>query len=151
MMAVLVRYVPYPFVLNCPPSPVLNHITSPTSSLRTIKSEEEIGPDGMSIKARIQDLVDATATDIKKCANACDAYLKKKVVVKILTGAKWEYTLSRFAGHFQRRRAEFEFALHMHVGLGVDKAHTKLDDLGAMTRRVHERCAVYPRSCGGDR
>ncbi|KAI0737618.1 hypothetical protein C8Q80DRAFT_1212220 [Daedaleopsis nitida] len=109
------------------------------SQLRTIKSEDEVGPDGVSIKARMESLVDDTAADIKKCANTCDTYLKKKVVVKILTGTKWEHLLSKIAGHFHKRRKEFEFALAIHTGLGVDKANAKLDELGETTRRIQEK------------
>ena len=45
-----------------------------------MKDIEEIAPDGTSIKGRMQDLVKATADDIKECANACDTYSKKKLV-----------------------------------------------------------------------
>ncbi|TFK85020.1 hypothetical protein K466DRAFT_647032 [Polyporus arcularius HHB13444] len=109
------------------------------AQLQTIKSQDEVGPDGLSIKARMQHLVEETATDIKKCANTCDAFLKKKVIVKVLTCAKWEHVLSKLSGHFHKRRAEFEFALSIHVGLGVDKANTKLDDLGDVTKQIQDR------------
>ena len=110
-----------------------------TGRLRTINGEDEVGPDGVSIKARMEHLVEQTAADIKRCANACDAYLKKKLVVKIVSGPKWESVLARFAGHFHRRRAEFEFALSIHTGLGVDKANAKLDALGDVARDIQER------------
>ena len=98
-----------------------------------------MGPDGVSIKARLAHLVEQTAADIQRCANACDAYLKKKLLVKIVSGPKWEGVLARFAGHFTRRRAEFEFALAIHAGLGVDKANAKLDELGDVAREIQER------------
>ena len=107
--------------------------------LRAINGEDEVGPDGVSIKTRMEGLVEETAADIKKCANACDAYLKKKLVVKIVSGPKWETVLARFAGHFHKRRSEFEFALSIHTGLGVDKANAKLDELGEVTREIQER------------
>ncbi len=91
----------------------------------------------------MQHLVEETATDIKKCANTCDAFLKKKVIVKVLTCAKWEHVLSKLSGHFHKRRAEFEFALSIHVGLGVDKANTKLDDLGEVTKQIQDRQVVH--------
>ena len=40
--------------------------------LRGIKDEESVGPDGQTIKARMQELVKQTAEDIKTCANACE-------------------------------------------------------------------------------
>ena len=40
------------------------------SRLRSVKDEETIGPDGNTIKARMQELVKKTADDIKSCANA---------------------------------------------------------------------------------
>ena len=84
-------------------------------------------------------LVDQTAVDIHTCANTCDTYLKKKLVVKILAGAKWEHVLCKFAGHFHKRRSEFEFALSIHTGLGVDKANEKLDMLTETTRQMQAR------------
>ncbi len=110
--------------------------------LRTINGEDEVGPDGVSIKARLEHLVEQTASDIKRCANACDAYLKKKLVVKIVTGHKWESVLAKFAGHFHKRRSDFEFALSIHTGLGVDKANAKLDELGDVAKQIEERCVV---------
>ena len=50
----------------------------------------------MTIGARLQDLVDRTANDIKECANVCDTYSKKRLLVKVLKGPIWDDTLKGF-------------------------------------------------------
>ena len=99
--------------------------------LRGIKDEETIGPDGQTIKARMQELVKQTAEDIKTCANACDAYSKKKLLVKVIKGSIWEGTLKGFIDVFANRRKAFTFALSIHVGVGVDDANRKLKEIDA--------------------
>ncbi|KAI0752480.1 hypothetical protein C8Q80DRAFT_1146274 [Daedaleopsis nitida] len=94
--------------------------------LRSVKDEETIGPDGMTIKARMQSLINNTTEDIKRCANACDAYSKKKLIVKVIKGSVWETTLKGFIDLFASRRKAFTFALSIHIGVGVDDANRKL-------------------------
>ncbi|KAI1783149.1 hypothetical protein LXA43DRAFT_904186 [Ganoderma leucocontextum] len=99
--------------------------------LRGIKDEESMGPDGQTIKARMQELVRQTANDIKTCANACDTYAKKKLIVKVIKGSVWDGTLKGFIDLFASRRKAFTFALSIHVGVGVDDANRKLKVIDA--------------------
>ncbi|KAI0708178.1 hypothetical protein C8T65DRAFT_211601 [Cerioporus squamosus] len=94
--------------------------------LRSIKDEETIGPDGMTIKARMQELVKQAADEIKSCANACDTYSKKRLIVKVIKGSVWDSTLKGFIDAFANRRKAFTFALSIHIGVGVDDANRKL-------------------------
>ena len=48
----------------------------PTSRLKDVSDPKQIAPDGQTIEGRMQNLCEAVAEDIKKCANACDTYLK---------------------------------------------------------------------------
>ncbi|KAI0766841.1 hypothetical protein BD413DRAFT_141310 [Trametes elegans] len=98
--------------------------------LRAIKDEETPGPDGTTIKARMQELVQRAADDIKSCANACDAYAKKKLLVKVLKSSSWDDKFKGFLTLFDERRKAFAFALEMHVGKAVDDANRKLDAVG---------------------
>ncbi|GBE88944.1 hypothetical protein SCP_1403520 [Sparassis crispa] len=107
--------------------------------LKTVKDEEDVGPDGVTLKGRLQGLVKNTADDMKDCANTCDAYSKMKLLAKVLKGPLWEGTLTNFGIIFTKRRTEFEFALSIHIGRGVDKANRKLDNLA---QELKERADV---------
>ncbi|KAJ6570836.1 hypothetical protein DFH09DRAFT_1462750 [Mycena vulgaris] len=96
------------------------------TQLKNVKDSEEVAPDGSTIKGRMQVIVTGTAEDIKACANTCDTYSKKKLVVKVLKGPIWEGRLVKFVGIFTKRRSEFEFALSIHTALGVDAANKTL-------------------------
>jgi hypothetical protein len=49
----------------------------PTSRLKDVSDPKQIAPDGQTIEGRMQKLCEAVAGDIKKCANACDTYLRR--------------------------------------------------------------------------
>ncbi|OJT10257.1 hypothetical protein TRAPUB_13211 [Trametes pubescens] len=97
--------------------------------LRSIKDHDSVGPGGQTIEARMQNLVKQTADDITACGNACDAYSKKRLVVKVIKGSLWDGTLKGYIDIFAKRRKEFTFALSIHTGIGVDDANRKLDSL----------------------
>jgi hypothetical protein len=107
--------------------------------LQGVKDSEEVAPDGTTIKGRMQELVKKTADDIKACANACDTYSKKKLVVKILKGPAWEGKLVAFAGTFTKRRGEFEFALSIHTALGVDAANKAIEVVDKTTQEMNAK------------
>lgn len=44
--------------------------------LNNVSDPKQTAPDGQTVEGRMQKLCEAMAEDIKKCANACDAYLK---------------------------------------------------------------------------
>ncbi|KAI0656679.1 hypothetical protein C8Q70DRAFT_329793 [Cubamyces menziesii] len=97
--------------------------------LRTIQDEDTPGPDGTTIKARLQGLIKRTADDIKDCANVCDAYAKKKLIVKVLKSSSWDDKFKSYVTLFADRRKAFTFALEMHVGKAVDDANRKLESV----------------------
>ncbi|KAF7361998.1 hypothetical protein MVEN_00545000 [Mycena venus] len=123
------------------------------TQLKNVRDADEIAPDGSTIKGRMQEIVKATADDIKACANACDTYTKKKLVVKILKGPVWEGKLVKFAGTFTKRRSEFEFALvrnfffvpALHLltpcatALGVDAANKTLGSVDKVTQEMNQK------------
>ncbi|KAI0666577.1 hypothetical protein C8Q78DRAFT_1058203 [Trametes maxima] len=95
--------------------------------LREVKDEDAPGLDGTTIKARMEGLIALTADDIKACANACDTYSKKRLLVKVLKSSSWDDKFQSFLTLFADRRKAFMFALDMHVGRAVDGANRKLD------------------------
>ncbi|KAJ7093996.1 hypothetical protein B0H15DRAFT_905027 [Mycena belliarum] len=107
------------------------------TQLKNVKDADATAPDGSTIKGRMQIIVNATAEDIKACANACDTYIKKKLVVKILKGPMWEGKLVKFVGTFTKRRSEFEFALSIHTALGVDTANRTLGSVNETTQEMN--------------
>lgn len=59
-------------------------------------------------------MAEQAAEDIKECANACDTYSKKKLLVKVLMGPAWENRLTEFLDRFTKTRSEFKMALVIH-------------------------------------
>lgn len=69
----------------------------------------------------MQSLVSGAAQDIKDCANACDTWMKKRILLKVLVGPAWEGKLAAFSATFNSRRMEFEFALQIHTASAIDQ------------------------------
>ena len=74
----------------------------------------------MTVEARMQTLSEQTARDLKDCANVCDTYAKKRLLVRVLKGQIWDAKLVEWIGKFTTRKAEFEFALSVHTARAVD-------------------------------
>ncbi|RPD53442.1 hypothetical protein L226DRAFT_516920 [Lentinus tigrinus ALCF2SS1-7] len=88
-----------------------------------------VGRDGITVGARLEDLVKDAAVDIKECANACDTYMRKRLLVKVIKGAIWDETLKGYVQTFADRKTAFVFALSIHTGMSIDQANDKLDEL----------------------
>ncbi|KAM5533025.1 hypothetical protein V8D89_013293 [Ganoderma adspersum] len=101
--------------------------------LRNIEDRESVGPDGQTIEARMLALIQQTAEDMKACANTCDTYIKKKLLFKVIYGPVWEGTLKGFIDLFANRRKEFTLVISIHVGIGVDDAVRKLQEIDENT------------------
>ena len=110
--------------------------------LRDIEEEGSVGPDGRTIKARMQELVNETEKDIKNCANTCDTYAKKMLLVKVIKSFVWEGTLKAFIKLFANRRKAFMFELSIHVGVGIDIANRKLKEIDS---KLDVLLAIFPR------
>lgn len=68
-------------------------------------------PDGSEMEGQLEKAAGAIAKDIEECANFCDMFLKKHVVVKVMNGLMWKDKFVNFLDTFARRKAEFERAL----------------------------------------
>ena len=79
----------------------------------------------------MQSLSETTASDIKACANACDTYTKKHLLVKVLKGQVWEGKLVTWIETFTKRKSEFEFALAMHTARAVDAVKLTVEAMDA--------------------
>lgn len=109
------------------------------SRLKDIKDVNQTTTDGKTMKSRLEELAIATAEDIKACANTCEVYSKKKLVVKVLAGPVWEGKLLEYVGLFTQRKQEFMFALTVNTAVGVGEANTKLDTIDSITREVDKK------------
>ena len=99
----------------------------------------QVAPDGQTIRGRLQELSITTAEDIKACSNVCDAYSKKKFLVKIISAPLWEGKLLNYVGLFTQRKEEFKFALSINTAAGVSAANYKLDSVEIMTREIEKK------------
>ena len=94
-----------------------------------------IGLDGRVLKDRLEELAQKTAMDIKECANVCDTFLKKKLLVKVFRGPVWAERLAAFVQIFESRKAEFQFALAMHTANSL--TDVKRQNFEIKARYVH--------------
>ena len=90
---------------------------------------EHTATDGVTIGTRLEPLINAIALDIKECANACDTYSKKRLIVRVFTGSAWDETLQGYIKVFTDRKAELNLAISLHTGVSIDSAVDKLDQL----------------------
>jgi hypothetical protein len=119
--------------------PSIHHYALTSRSLKDVNDDKVIASDGRSIEDRLKPLVERTADDIKTCSNFCDAYMKKRLLAKVLLGSVWDAKLLDFVKLFDTRRQEFEFELTIHTSQGVDKANSKLDTIGDMMKALDEK------------
>ena len=85
----------------------------------------------MSIGTRLQSLINTVAEDIKECANACDTYSGKRLLVKVFKGPAWDEKLSEYIQRFADHKAQFNFKISIHSGMAVDRMSDQLDTLMA--------------------
>ncbi|KAF8500281.1 hypothetical protein F5888DRAFT_1633046 [Russula emetica] len=52
--------------------------------LNDMEDDKLIAPDGTNIEDRLKSLVERTADNIKACWNVCDAFMKKRLLAKVL-------------------------------------------------------------------
>ncbi|RPD59334.1 hypothetical protein L227DRAFT_576182 [Lentinus tigrinus ALCF2SS1-6] len=99
--------------------------------LKGIDNHRHVGLDGEVLKDRLEDLAEQTAKDIKECANFCDTFLKKKLVVKVLKGPIWAEKLASLVQVFTDRKADFQFALAMHTANTIAEVKRQTTDIQA--------------------
>ena len=124
MMAVLVQCV------DCMP---LNRVLRTmltclphSPRLKDVNKDKRAGEDNTTISGRMQLLIDKTEQDIRKCANSCNAYAKKKLLSKVVHSSSWSDEFKGYIQGFTDRRREFEFALSIYIGHAVNTANDKL-------------------------
>ena len=120
MMAVLIQYVNE--IIDARPQKLIRR----TLRLRDINGEKRAGEDNTTISGRMQNLIEKTEQDIKKCANACNAYAKKNTLSKVVHSSSWDGEFKGYIQGFTTRRGEFEFALSVYIGHAVNTANDKL-------------------------
>lgn len=113
-----------------------------------MKDPNDIGLDGRTIEARLQGLSQQTAEDIKDCANTCDIYSRKKLLVKVLRGLDWEEKLRSFIRLFTKRRAEFEFALACHNARTVDELKVHSDEMKVKLAALDDKSVIMSLGFG---
>ncbi|KAF5348142.1 hypothetical protein D9756_010780 [Leucocoprinus leucothites] len=111
----------------------------PLHGLRRIGDPEEIGPDGTVLKDRMQPLMEQIARDIKECGSACDVYLKKTFIAKMLKSKIYEGRLAGYTPKFMDYRDQLDKALTVHIALGVDAANVKLDSQSSQLDSIEEK------------
>ncbi|KAI9070175.1 hypothetical protein FKP32DRAFT_1586395 [Trametes sanguinea] len=104
--------------------------------LRGVENRTHIGLDGRTLKDRLEQLAETTAEDIKACANFCDAFLKKHLLVKVLKGPVWAEKLAAFVRTFSDRKADFQFALAMHTANSLTDVKRQNYDIDAKIETV---------------
>jgi hypothetical protein len=126
------------------PSQAVHCVTLTSLRLKNVGNDRVIAPDGISIEDRLKPLLERTADDIKSCSNACDAYMKKRLLAKVLLSSVWDAKLLDFMKTFTTRREEFKFELTIHTSQGVDKANSKLDVIGDAVKALDEKFERLP-------
>ncbi|KAI1785580.1 hypothetical protein LXA43DRAFT_1037408 [Ganoderma leucocontextum] len=104
--------------------------------LKDINKDKRAGEDNTTISGRMQDLVDKTEQDIRKCANSCNAYAKKKLLSKVVHSSSWSDEFKGYIQGFTDRRREFELALSIYIGHAVNTANDKLVTIEEKMDRV---------------
>lgn len=97
--------------------------------LRNVNDPMVICPDGQPLEGRLQHVSRTAAQNIKDCANLCDTYQKKSLLVKVLRSQLWETRLAGYIGVFAERRRDFELALAIHTANAVDTMNSTLDEV----------------------
>ncbi|KAK7029940.1 kinase domain-containing protein [Favolaschia claudopus] len=83
-------------------------------------------PDGNWIEG-LSDLIKNIAADIKICGAACDQYLNKGSLAKMIKSKIYEGRLEDFMGKFDQHRQKLMLFLQAHIAVSVDDAIEKLD------------------------
>ncbi|KAJ6608432.1 hypothetical protein B0H10DRAFT_2226840 [Mycena sp. CBHHK59/15] len=99
--------------------------------LRHMRDPADKGPDGTTLRDRLQGRMEAIAKDITACGSACDVYMKKSFLAKTIKSKIYEGRLAGYVASFATHKQEIGFALKVHTALGVDAANRKLDAAGA--------------------
>ncbi|KIJ51036.1 hypothetical protein M422DRAFT_27114 [Sphaerobolus stellatus SS14] len=104
--------------------------------LKDVKDPEQKDPDGKLLSDSLGDLMKDIEEDIIRCGAACDNYLNKSFIRKLISSSKYEKLLAEFVTKFAERKSELDHLLVVHITLGINAANTKLDDLLKATEEM---------------
>ncbi|KAI0828260.1 hypothetical protein BC628DRAFT_1337903 [Trametes gibbosa] len=90
---------------------------------------DDIGRDGRMLGVRLRELAEGTAEDIKHCANLCDAFLKSKMLLRVLKGPLWAERFATSMQRFARRKEEYSLALAMHTADTTTKMAVDIESI----------------------
>ncbi|KAF8181171.1 hypothetical protein K438DRAFT_1679952 [Mycena galopus ATCC 62051] len=99
--------------------------------LKTMKDAQKVDPNGTTLEGRMQGIVKDAEQDIRDCSAICEKYMKKKFVVRLFDGSRWEGRLAAFSDAFSKRRIDFSFALSVRTAQGVDNVQQTLVGIAA--------------------
>jgi hypothetical protein len=108
-------------------------------SLEGVEPDKVVAPDGGSFESPFKSLVEETADDIMKCSNACDTYMKKRLLAKVFLSPVWNEKLLGFVTLFGQRRRDFQFELTIHINQNLYKANSKLGDIAYGVKDLDEQ------------
>jgi hypothetical protein len=94
-----------------------------------LKDPAAVGPNDTSIKDIMGKLIDGAAEEIRACGNACDAWTKQHLLIKVLSGVFWEEELASFFPKFSKRRKAFEFVLQIRTTTATDTIQLALKNM----------------------
>ncbi|KAJ7462562.1 hypothetical protein FB451DRAFT_1266995 [Mycena latifolia] len=110
--------------------------------LRNIDDAQQLDPEGTTLEERMQRIVQDAERDIRDCSATCETYVKKKFVVRLFDGLRWEARLAVFSDTFAKRKAEFSLALSIHTAQGVHDVQHSLVDIEASVKTGSDSTAM---------
>ncbi|KAL7286008.1 hypothetical protein ACG7TL_001125 [Trametes sanguinea] len=102
-----------------------------------------IGATGKTIQEKLQPIIDQVEADILTCANVCDTYAKQSVVARVFSGPRWDAELQQYIKRFEKRRADMQFTIAVHLGMSIDAANRQI----SMLHEKMDRALSYLQSC----
>jgi hypothetical protein len=108
-------------------------------SLEDVEPDKVVAPDGRGFENRFKSLIQETSDDIMDCSNACDTYMKKRLLAKVFLGPVWNEKLLGFVTLFAQRRKDFQFELTIHINQNLYKANSKLADIAYGVKDLDEK------------
>ncbi|KAI0662489.1 hypothetical protein C8Q70DRAFT_909094 [Cubamyces menziesii] len=103
----------------------------------------DVGHDGIPLNVRLRELAEGTAEDIKQCANLCDAFLKSKLLLRVLKGPLWAERFASSMARFARRKEEYNQALGMHTASTVTKMAVDIESINIKMQLMHDFFEKY--------
>ncbi|KAJ7226930.1 hypothetical protein GGX14DRAFT_347151, partial [Mycena pura] len=105
--------------------------------LRGMRDPQVEGPDGTKLADKMSVLMKDIADDINKCGSACDLYVKKSFLGKLLKSKIYEQRLAEYAATFDKHKEAVRFSLDVHTAIRAAAADQKLDGLGVQVEQIH--------------